>query len=400
MVGPLPIELGGRGENTTGVGNVVHELSKTLSDRHELHYYCTNLSSKKAKKISNSSINYLGYSYVTVLRFILDLILFRKTIRLLIKNANSFGLSKLRFVFYTYNLKASLRKTQPDIIHIHWVFFYSVLATLENTIPTVLTMHGTFYREDEAVERFRRQGVDLIFMFKSNLVFAKNLTYLTKEMKTCYERDFSTETVNSRIISNAVDTKKFVFSASDRDNLRKQLSVLPTDTVFVTVASIQERKGQIAFIRYIHTHSILCKYWIVGTGPDSDSLKDEIERLNLGDRVHYLGYVNNADLAAYYSAADIYAHVSYNEGQSISCLEAISSGLKVLISENVAGTMAGTHLGDELIVLKRNPSAIEINQLKDWLKTKQPNRHIQNTSFSWQSVSSEYEDFYHKILTS
>jgi glycosyltransferase involved in cell wall biosynthesis len=65
-----------------------------------------------------------------------------------------------------------------------------------------------------------------------------------------------------------------------------------------------------------------------------DTLGGEVQRrarrLGLDDRVRFLGFVPQRQLAAYYRSADLYIHTSRFESQSVAVLEAALSGLPIV----------------------------------------------------------------------
>ena len=64
----------------------------------------------------------------------------------------------------------------------------------------------------------------------------------------------------------------------------------------------------------------------------------EIETLDLGDRIHFTGYVDQEDLPALYTAAELFTYVSLYEGFGIPILEAMACGCPVLTSTDPALT--------------------------------------------------------------
>jgi len=66
-------------------------------------------------------------------------------------------------------------------------------------------------------------------------------------------------------------------------------------------------------------------------------LYDEVfrtaERLNLGDRLRFAGFVADEDLPALYSAADLFAHPAHFEGFGLPPLEAMACGTPVVASD-------------------------------------------------------------------
>ena len=59
MIGQLPKELGGN--YTTGVGNVIYELSKYSTDSMQIYTFATNIKNSIAIKNSCYPYQYIGY---------------------------------------------------------------------------------------------------------------------------------------------------------------------------------------------------------------------------------------------------------------------------------------------------------------------------------------------------
>jgi glycosyltransferase involved in cell wall biosynthesis len=69
-----------------------------------------------------------------------------------------------------------------------------------------------------------------------------------------------------------------------------------------------------------------------GRGWLSDTMRDEVARRGLGDRVRFIGYVRPEDMAALYSLATVFAYPSLYEGFGLPVLEAMVCGVPVLTS--------------------------------------------------------------------
>ncbi len=67
-------------------------------------------------------------------------------------------------------------------------------------------------------------------------------------------------------------------------------------------------------------------------GWGTDQLHTQVRHLGLQDRVHWTGYVADADLPALYSAAEVFAFPSRYEGFGLPPLEAMACGTPVVSS--------------------------------------------------------------------
>lgn len=54
--------------------------------------------------------------------------------------------------------------------------------------------------------------------------------------------------------------------------------------------------------------------------------------LAIDQKIHFTGYISREEISEYYLDADIFVLPSYNEGMSLAALEAMSSGLSVILS--------------------------------------------------------------------
>ncbi len=115
------------------------------------------------------------------------------------------------------------------------------------------------------------------------------------------------------------------------------------------------------------------------------SIKSEIHRLGLHDRVHiHDRYIPNDEVSTFFSAADLFA-APYTAGtQSAAVTSALSYGLPVVVSETIANSAAGRGLQEQItIVPSENPEklaeaieralntrACKFQAIFPWLQTK------------------------------
>lgn len=69
---------------------------------------------------------------------------------------------------------------------------------------------------------------------------------------------------------------------------------------------------------------------IIGSGSDEHSLRKEIQRLNLTDRVRFLGRKPHAEVLNHYQNYDLFMYPSMHDSGSFTVLEAMASGLPVI----------------------------------------------------------------------
>ena len=307
MIGQLPKEVGG--SYTTGVCNVVYELSRCISEDVDLFVYATNLYVDKGKCIPGNA-KYLGtrFRYLKVIWNVISNPI--KTIRQWHYYKKVTHMSPIRCEFYKDNFMRVIKDVKPDIIHCMNIFQMAPLyyANLGSGIPIVLTLHGVFFDNDRDVE-------DLT---KGNVLLSDYVTGLTPEtMKRIVEiLHYSKD--KSYMIPNGTDTKKFFYDSEARYELRKELCIDEDTCVMITVGSLQHRKGQLSFCKLLQRmpDEFNYKYIIIGKGDDKEKIEKYVLDNGMQEKVQIIGYVSNTELYKYYSAADVYIHSSYEEGQS------------------------------------------------------------------------------------
>jgi len=72
---------------------------------------------------------------------------------------------------------------------------------------------------------------------------------------------------------------------------------------------------------------------LLGGGSQAGLVHQIIQQNDLAGRVYLGGQVNQQDLPQIYQAADLYASASHSDGSSVSLMEALASGLPVLLSD-------------------------------------------------------------------
>lgn len=137
------------------------------------------------------------------------------------------------------------------------------------------------------------------------------------------------------VLPNAVDTERFAFDSNVRQQTRCELGV---DGRFVLgmVARLSYQKNVPFAVELMHKlkdrmpEAVLC---IAGNGEDEPQIRQQIRSLHLENQVMLLG--RRQDVERLYGAFDVFLMPSYSEGFPVAAVEALSSGLPVLISDRV-----------------------------------------------------------------
>jgi glycosyltransferase involved in cell wall biosynthesis len=135
-----------------------------------------------------------------------------------------------------------------------------------------------------------------------------------------------------RVIRNGVDAERFQPQPAGRARSELGLEGAP---VVLTVGNLHEHKGQrlvieaFARVRQDHPQARLV---VVGDGTDRAWLMRRATELGLSGHTTFAGTVPNAELARWYSAADVLVLASSREGWPNVLLEAMACGTPVVAS--------------------------------------------------------------------
>lgn len=261
---------------------------------------------------------------------------------LLSENVNSRGLKvvciKFRnkfdalglFLFYR-----TLVKNRYDIVHLqdnrsHWIG--AIAAKMARVPILIATVHmvNILRREDPSdftvfllkiADRIWSSMVDsIITVSESNRVALIEEKISDKKIKVIYN---GVEPITPDPVK--VET------------LKKECGIGGDDIVIGTVSRLSPQKGLeylvAAAYELINNGKNVC-FVIVGDGPDSKKLALQVEKLNINNRIKFLGFKHNPmDYMAFF---DIFVLPSIYEGLPIAIIEAISLSIPVIAS-NVAG---------------------------------------------------------------
>lgn len=203
---------------------------------------------------------------------------------------------------------------------------------------------------------------------------------------------------NFPIIHNGVDPT--IFYPGARGKLPGAINIL-------CVGRLIERKGQRylidAFHRVLAARRASARLILVGTGDAEHELRRQAARLGIGEQIDFRGYVSGNDMAEVYRCADIFVLPSENEGMSIALLEAMASGLPVIVTDTGGTRELVRHGSNGLIVTWADSQSLE-HALGALLENPELRQTMGQMSrgiaekFSWESITQEYLDVFHHMI--
>ena len=135
-------------------------------------------------------------------------------------------------------------------------------------------------------------------------------------------------------IPNGVDIK--LFKPSDNKMiLRKKFAIPEDDLIFLSLGRLTEAKQPLKLIEVfseIEKEKKDVSLVIAGKGELLDKTKEFVRQKKLKN-VIFLGYVDEEDITDLYACSDYYIMTSKYEGQPLTLLEAMASGLPCIVSD-------------------------------------------------------------------
>lgn len=390
ILGQLPKEYGG--SYTTGVANVIMELSFYLKEDFDTYIYGTNLNTSKNEQING--ITTLGYSYNTLLILMVKEFLRTplKMIKMYLEFKNHFGIRPIKNLLYYVVIKNNIRRIKPDVINAHGIMFAPVLKNIEEAKNAFYSFHGFMYDDKNSILANKKRGVDIEKLYFNSAKYVKKAIYLTEEMKYKGEEGLKLSPRKSVIIPNGVNIDKFKYCKESRKSIRNSLGINNDEKIIISVGALTNRKNHIGFINFLIRNNFKGHYWIIGKFEAQETKNKilEYQKNVIGFNIKVNNYVPHDELYKYYSVADIYAHPSTSEGQALVVFEALCCGVPLIINEDIEGTVC---VGDKY---SKNVHYVNLNESlmpdlidfdRDLLSTMCKN------DFNWSIVTNQYKDF-------
>lgn len=229
-----------------------------------------------------------------------------------------------------------------DILHSHTPGPVGMVADQVSRmrgIPHVHTFHGFFPDYSHYYFGDGQLSVSVINMFAA--WWANRVNFLivpSLKVKTWLESISVTKEI--RVIPNGIDLSMFNRGSGRKSRylIRKGI-VGSEDFVLLFVGRIAKEKSvkrlidAFAPLAVVHPN---IKLVLVGDGPDKPELEEYVVATGLESRVTFTGYVNSADMPEVYRAADVFTFLSTSETQGMVVLEAMASGLPVIVQNDAA----------------------------------------------------------------
>lgn len=137
------------------------------------------------------------------------------------------------------------------------------------------------------------------------------------------------------ILPNAIDTQKFHFETKTRTCMRKEMG-LDDKYVIGMVGRLSPQKNHqfaLKLMKAYHRYASDAVLLLIGNGEDERQIEGEIKANQMCDYVHMLG--RRGDVDKLYQVFDVLIMPSWFEGFPVAAVEAMATGLPVLLSDRI-----------------------------------------------------------------
>lgn len=139
-------------------------------------------------------------------------------------------------------------------------------------------------------------------------------------------------------------------------NLKQPPEHAKKSTVILCVGPLVERKGQKYLIEAMPDVNRKFTLAIVGEGPDRKNLEALVRKLDLKDRVKFVGQINRQQVFNYYNKSAIFCLPSIQDSYPTVLIEALSAKLPIVATD--VGSIREIVGDGGIIVKKANPQAL------------------------------------------
>lgn len=137
-------------------------------------------------------------------------------------------------------------------------------------------------------------------------------------------------------LPNIVDERIFQKAASDRESAERRLGIEPDARLALLPARLVEAKGLAGFLELLELpEPTNWQVRIIGDGPLQEELQGIIERRGLERRVRILPSLSYERMPELYHRASLFVLASRQDPNPLSVVEALHSGLPLLLSTRV-----------------------------------------------------------------
>ncbi len=195
-------------------------------------------------------------------------------------------------------------------------------------IPVIYTAHGFhFFKGCPLVNKIIYKPVENWLSRYTDMLITINEEDYQSALKMKAKKVF-------KINGIGMSFNKYQELTESKEEIRSSLNIKKDDFVIVTVAEFIKRKNydtMLKTIKELKTRNVNVKFLICGRGQEEENIKNQIKNLEIDENVILLGY--RKDINRILSCSEMFMLASYQEGLTLSVIEAMSHSLPCVVSD-------------------------------------------------------------------
>lgn len=296
------------------------------------------------------------------------------------------------------DLPIRLRHDQPDLLHVQYT------GPLWSSTPLVVTVHDVSFLEyPQYFTQFRARQLKLTVRWTVKRAAA--ILTPSEFSRSAILRHYRLNEDAVVVVHNAVSSE---FRPIDRQVARKavQKKYGVSGPFILTVGDLQPRKNHLgllkAFGEVARAHPQLT-HRLVFVGKEtwySKELHRAVQKSGIAERVHFTGFVEDADLVQFYGACDLFVFPSFYEGFGLPILEAMACARAVASSNTTAMPEVADGAG---ILFDPNSTEEMVRAIRDILIDAELRTRLERlgsqraSAFSWQRAAERTLEVYTRV---
>ncbi len=310
------------------------------------------------------------------------------------------------------NLVSYFKKYKIDVIlsaSSSYPLFYSFILSKWFNIPLTTLAHG-----EDFLKKYTLNMNTTIFQNLEKIIVSNKI------MKRLFLKIHNVKDEKLEIIFRGVNIEKVIIRES-KEQLRDKLNIPQKDFIILTVSRLHYRKGIKTIINALkqiidENPKVPIKYYIIGTGPEEESLKNLVLELKLEKYIKLLGRINDNLRNKYYKLSDLFILVPELkrdrilpknisiEGFGIIYLEAnyfklpvigsLSGGIKKAIKDGKTGYLINPN--DEIGLKEKIMLLFNNEKMRNDLGNFGHERVIE--FFNWDNIALDYQKILNHII--
>lgn len=224
----------------------------------------------------------------------------------------------VRFVARILRIRSEGKRFRPDVVHGHGALDYALWAVLTGFRPVLITAWGSDVLLGPS--QSAKSGFKVRFALRRATYVTATSRHLLEQAEKAAGRPLAGEVLHWGVDLDA-------FHPPD-----------PREERPLTILSVRQHTPlyniDVILRAFARVHAAApVRLAVAGSGPETENLRALATELGIAEVVDFLGWVDQSDLPDLYRRSDIYVSVPSSDASAVSNMEAMASGLPLVLSD-------------------------------------------------------------------